>query len=578
MSSHQPKNVRSAIMSGLLGPGLTGSAGTKNAIPPVLQNVGKLAAGVASVNSGSATGNPRNKCALQPGHSLMDWIRLGNSGKDLTGVGPMAGHMMVTANELKKHNSETDAWLAIRGKVFNITYYIPFHPGGVEELMKGAGKDATTLFDQVHPWVNYEQILQKCFIGRLVVSSSPSTATVEEIFATSKPKPNSVKTNSVPEQNETKKVLNPSELNDTQTFSESIVLPRFDWIQKLEEITYIFYTGSYSNPLVQTRFIENSLKINLVYNGKCFENEIISSKELNWPGLVKVNYESGKIELTFHKTSSGIWDSFGILKQSYKISDSASSCKFEYKVTKKIQVASNIFLLTLKKTNGFNTISPIASHYRVFSETQDISRSYTPIPESGSFIDWTKGDENPDEINLMVKRYPDGAMSKYVCDAIKGDFLYLSNCLTSPLMLSQLEKRVLFLMIAAGTGITPMLSLLKFLLGRRIRKSQCIRLLFCNRQLKNVPFIKQFKDLQEFDSRFKLEHILSDSEENWKGFTGHISKNIIEATIEEIVTSTNRPLRDLYIFICGPPQFNKLSLSLLKDLEIENNQIQIFEG
>ena len=36
--------------------------------------------------AGSATGNPRNKVALAKGFSLMDWIRLSKSGKDLTGV------------------------------------------------------------------------------------------------------------------------------------------------------------------------------------------------------------------------------------------------------------------------------------------------------------------------------------------------------------------------------------------------------------------------------------------------------------------------------------------------------------
>lgn len=41
-------------------------------------------------------GNPRNKCSLQPGHSLMDWIRLGSSGTDLTGVGSKAGHLSVS--------------------------------------------------------------------------------------------------------------------------------------------------------------------------------------------------------------------------------------------------------------------------------------------------------------------------------------------------------------------------------------------------------------------------------------------------------------------------------------------------
>lgn len=40
-----------------------------------------------------------------------------------------------------------------------------FHPGGSEELMRGVGKDATKIFDEVHSWVNYEQLLSKCFVG-----------------------------------------------------------------------------------------------------------------------------------------------------------------------------------------------------------------------------------------------------------------------------------------------------------------------------------------------------------------------------------------------------------------------------
>lgn len=59
-------------------------------------------------------GNPRNKVALKPGHSLMDWIRLGNSGKDLTGVG--GAFLNVSKAELEQHNKRNDAWLSIRGK------------------------------------------------------------------------------------------------------------------------------------------------------------------------------------------------------------------------------------------------------------------------------------------------------------------------------------------------------------------------------------------------------------------------------------------------------------------------------
>ena len=89
-----------------------------SAIPQKLTNSG----------GGSATGNPRNKCALKPGHSLMDWIRLGSSGVDLAGTN--GRHRPISAEELKQHNTRADAWMAIRGKVYNVTRYMDFHPGG----------------------------------------------------------------------------------------------------------------------------------------------------------------------------------------------------------------------------------------------------------------------------------------------------------------------------------------------------------------------------------------------------------------------------------------------------------------
>lgn len=77
----------------------------------------------------------------------MDWIRLGNSGSDLTGVG--GKQLSISKSELAKHNKRTDAWLAIRGTVYNVTHYMDFHPGGVDELVRGIGTDATKLFSEV---------------------------------------------------------------------------------------------------------------------------------------------------------------------------------------------------------------------------------------------------------------------------------------------------------------------------------------------------------------------------------------------------------------------------------------------
>jgi cytochrome b involved in lipid metabolism len=61
-----------------------------------------------------------------------------------------------------------DAWTALGGKVYNISPYLPFHPGGEPELLRCAGRDGTKLFGEIHPWVNYETMLAACLIGLLV--------------------------------------------------------------------------------------------------------------------------------------------------------------------------------------------------------------------------------------------------------------------------------------------------------------------------------------------------------------------------------------------------------------------------
>lgn len=119
---------------------------------------------------GNATGSGRNRVALKPGHSLMDWIRKCAKAEDLAGTGGIPRR--VTRQELALHNTVDDCWVAVNGKVYNVTPYLDFHPGGVEEMMRGAGKDATTIFNEVHQYVNYSSMLRKCFVGELA-SNSP---------------------------------------------------------------------------------------------------------------------------------------------------------------------------------------------------------------------------------------------------------------------------------------------------------------------------------------------------------------------------------------------------------------------
>ncbi|KAG0700390.1 cytochrome b5-like heme/steroid binding domain-containing protein [Suillus ampliporus] len=111
----------------------------------------------------------REKVALAPGFGPLDWGNLKASGQNLRGVDTL---MRVPPSVLKLHNKKEDAWTAINGKVYNITPYLPYHPGGEKELMRVAGRDGTKLFSLTHAWVNADFMLDACMVGFLVPEPS----------------------------------------------------------------------------------------------------------------------------------------------------------------------------------------------------------------------------------------------------------------------------------------------------------------------------------------------------------------------------------------------------------------------
>ena len=71
-----------------------------------------------------------------------------------------------TMEEVSKHNKEKDAWLVYKNKVYNVTKFIPKHPGALA-IIKGLGKDATTIFDNIGHSNRARNIMKKYYIGEL---------------------------------------------------------------------------------------------------------------------------------------------------------------------------------------------------------------------------------------------------------------------------------------------------------------------------------------------------------------------------------------------------------------------------
>ena len=76
---------------------------------------------------------------------------------------------MISQDELAKHNSRHDAWMALGHPplVYDVTTYLDYHPGGRGEVLRGAGTDATQLFNEYHSWINFNHILSSVLIGTL---------------------------------------------------------------------------------------------------------------------------------------------------------------------------------------------------------------------------------------------------------------------------------------------------------------------------------------------------------------------------------------------------------------------------
>lgn len=52
----------------------------------------------------------------------------------------------IAFDEVVKHANQNDCWMVIDGKVYDITQFIPRHPGG-RVIIEGCGRDATELFN-----------------------------------------------------------------------------------------------------------------------------------------------------------------------------------------------------------------------------------------------------------------------------------------------------------------------------------------------------------------------------------------------------------------------------------------------
>jgi len=79
---------------------------------------------------------------------------------------PAPQNKRYTLQEISTHNNQSDCWLVINNTVYNVTSFIPTHPGGMR-ILEGCGKDATNLFTNVEHSSDAKTLLNQYRIGSL---------------------------------------------------------------------------------------------------------------------------------------------------------------------------------------------------------------------------------------------------------------------------------------------------------------------------------------------------------------------------------------------------------------------------
>ena len=72
-----------------------------------------------------------------------------------------------TLEEVSKHDKEDDCWVIIENKVYNVTNWLPKHPGGSSLILNLGGRDCTDEFKTFHLTPNYKRI-KPFLIGKLI--------------------------------------------------------------------------------------------------------------------------------------------------------------------------------------------------------------------------------------------------------------------------------------------------------------------------------------------------------------------------------------------------------------------------
>ncbi|HEY0744052.1 MAG TPA: ferredoxin--NADP reductase [Chryseosolibacter sp.] len=191
---------------------------------------------------------------------------------------------------------------------------------------------------------------------------------------------------------------------------------------------------------------------------------------------------------------------------------------------------------------------------------KEVRRAYSLC--SSPFVD--------QDLAVTVKRVENGMMSNWLADNLKPG---LKIKVMEPMgqfttEFSKTRKRHL-VMFAGGSGITPMMSIIKSILTQE--PDSIVSLIYCNRDIDSIIFKDVLEKMStEDEGRLHVIHILDTAPMNWQGYSGLLNHEMLSKLFERI---PDWGIADTTYLMCGPEGMMKNVESLLAMRQIPSSKI-----
>jgi ring-1,2-phenylacetyl-CoA epoxidase subunit PaaE len=189
---------------------------------------------------------------------------------------------------------------------------------------------------------------------------------------------------------------------------------------------------------------------------------------------------------------------------------------------------------------------------------QDIRRSYSICSPLGAR-----------RLEVGVKRVEDGRFSTFVNDRLAvGDTLRVMT--PEGRFLAPIGGAHDYLMIAAGSGITPVLSIAASVLEGEPEST--VTLVYGNRETASIMFREALEDLKDRHmGRFTLIHVLSREAQDVELLHGRIDPVRLTALAE---TGAIDPKAADAVFLCGPGEMIDAAAKVLEGMGVAHDRIR----